>query len=121
MCLDVVRKKNPPPKGMPFCSLGGTQQDTVFIEFLTALARFCGRYSPTILVLDDFKLSLFEGWFEYFRHHFLDPENQFQTIITTARYCDFDLHEVHGNGWQVIHISGQENERAIKQFIDNAE
>lgn len=87
--------------GLPFGALSGREQERVFIEFSTALARYCGRYTATLLLLDGFVSIFFDGWFDYYSHHFLDPDNQFQTILTIPTQ-DVDIENIRWNGWQVI-------------------
>jgi len=102
--------------GLSFSALSGSEQERVFIEFISALARYCGRYAPTVLVLDGFISIFFEGWFDYYSHHFLDTDNQFQTILTIPSR-DIDLSNVRWNGWQVLRTSGSPPECTIAQEL----
>lgn len=102
--------------GLSFSSLSGGEQEQVFIEFVSAWARFCGRYTPTVLVLDGFVSRFFKGWFDYYSHHFLDPDNQFQTILTIPSR-DIDLSHIRWNGWQVLRTSGSPPECTIAQEL----
>lgn len=112
MCLDVEGTH----PGLSFGALSGREQERVFIEFTSALARFCGRYAPTILILDGFVSIFFKGWFDFYSHHFLDPDNQFQTILTIPSR-DIDLSNVRWNGWQVLRTSGSPSECTIAQEL----
>lgn len=112
MCLDV---EGTHPR-LSFRALSGGEQERVFIEFISALARFCGRYAPTILILDGFVSLFFKGWFDYYSHHFLDPDNQFQTILTIPSR-NIDLSNVRWNGWQVLRTSGSPSECTIAQEL----
>ena len=91
--------------GLIFTLLSGREQETVLLEFATAIARVSGRHTPTLLVLDGFISIFFSGWFEYFSHHFLDPENQFQTLLTAPR-TNFNLDSLRWNGWEVVQLAG---------------
>lgn len=102
--------------GLSFGALSGREQERVFIEFSSALARYCGRYAPTLLLLDGFVSIFFDGWFDYYSHHFLDPDNQFQTILTIPTQ-DIDLKKVRWNGWQVLRTSGHPPECMIEQEL----
>ena len=101
---------------LSFGALSGREKERVFIEFVSAWARFCGRYAPTVLVLDSFVSLFFEGWFDYYSHHFLDPDNQFQTILTIPSR-DIDLSNIRWNGWQVLRTSGSPPECTIAQEL----
>jgi hypothetical protein len=102
--------------GLSFNALGGIQQETVLIEFATALARFWGRYAPTLLIMDGFIFGFFKGWFNYHSHRLLDPENRFQTVLTMPTQ-KLDLGEVQLNGWQVIRTHGQPPHCKVEQEI----
>lgn len=90
--------------GLPFAALSGREQETVLLEFATAMARVSGRHAPTLLILDGFISIFFSGWFDYFSHHFLDPENQFQTLLTVPQ-TDLDLDSLRWNGWEVVQLA----------------
>jgi hypothetical protein len=92
--------------GLSFGALSGGEQETVLLEFATAVARISSRHTPTLLVLDGFISLFYEGWFEYFSHHFLDPANQFQTLLTIPQQ-DLDLNNLRWNGWEVVQLSGK--------------
>ena len=89
--------------GLPLRMLSGREMERVMIEFITAAARVCGRYSPTCLVFDGCPSIFFEGIFEYYSHHLLDPENQFQTIMCIPSR-ELDLNAVFWNGWEVVRM-----------------
>jgi hypothetical protein len=99
--------------GLPFRALSGREQDRVVIEFATAAARTFGRSSPTVLVID-FAPMLWDGWFDFFSHHLLDPENQFQTIMCIPEYT-LNLNAVRWNGWEVIRTKGTPPEVVLTQ------
>ena len=111
MCLDVDGTH----PGLSFGAVSLRTQERVFIEFISALARFCGRYAPTMLIPDGL-VSPFKGWFDFYSHHFLDPDNQFQTILTIPSR-DIDLSNVRWNGWQVLRTSGSPSECTIAQEL----
>lgn len=104
---------------LPFSLLSGREKETVLLEFATAIARFSGRHTPTLLILDSFIHIFFSGWFEYFSHHFLDPENQFQTLLTAPR-SDFDLDDLRWNGWEVLRLSGEPPNVCIESGAQSA-
>ena len=99
---------------LSFRALSGREQERVFVEFACALARSYGRYAPTVLIFDNFISIFFEGWFDYYSHHFLDPSNQFQTIVTIPSR-DIDLSNVRWNGWQVLHTTGSPPECIVSE------
>lgn len=114
MCLDVDGTH----PGLSFGALSGREQERVFIEFACALARSCGRYAPTALILDNFISIFFKGWFDYYSHHFLDRRNQFQTILTIPSR-EIDLSNVRWNGWQVLHTSGSPPKCTVSEVSEN--
>lgn len=104
--------------GLNFQSFSGREQERVWIEFATAVARTYGRYAPALLVLDDGLPSIiFDGFFEYYERHFLDPDNQFQTILALPTQGRFNLDDVKWAGWQVVRFQGNGQDRAISQEI----
>jgi hypothetical protein len=88
--------------------------EQVFLEFATAAARVSGRYAPTLLILDGCPLFLYEGIFDYYSHHFLDPDNQFQTIMCIPSR-ELDLDALRWKGWEVVRTIGCRPEIAITQ------
>lgn len=104
--------------GLTFSALSSGEQEKVFIEILCALARSYGRHGPTLLNLDGFISMFFEGWFDYYSNHFLDPDNQFQTILGIPTQ-DIDLSKVRWNGWQVLQTHGDPPECKIIQELMN--
>jgi hypothetical protein len=93
--------------GLSFGALSGREQERVVIEFATAMARVSGRQAPTVLILDEVVGILFEGWFEYFSHHFLDPSNCFQTVLCLASLEGHTLDAIGRAGWKVIRTHSQ--------------
>ena len=77
---DLVLDLEGTKPGLSLGALSHCETDSVILEFSAALARYCGKQAPTLLILDG-TVFPFYGWFDYFSHHFLDPHNQFQTII----------------------------------------
>jgi hypothetical protein len=57
---------------------------------------------------------LFPGFFDFYSHHFLDPDNQFQTILCIPTR-DLDLNSIRWNGWQVIRTVGKRPDVIIEQ------
>ncbi|WP_437304799.1 hypothetical protein [Sorangium sp. So ce388] len=103
--------------GLPFAVLSGREQERVIVEFATATARASGRYSPTVLILDEVINILFQGWFDYYSGHFLDPSNQFQTIFCLPTLSDLDLNKAVWRGWEVIRASGKPGSVKISQQL----
>lgn len=93
--------------GLTFASLSGREQETVLVEFATAIARESSAFTPTILILDSVVSIFFKGWFDYFSHHFLDPTNQFQTLMTIPTSSHLDMKQIEWNGWEVVHFEGR--------------
>lgn len=91
--------------GLTLRCLSGRESERLVLELATAAARLSGRFCPTLLVLDR-SISIFEGFFDFYSHHLLDPLNQFQTLMCIAEQ-DLDLDNVKWNGWQVIRTNGQ--------------
>lgn len=87
-------------------SLSGRECEGILLELATAAARLSGRYCPTLLVLDGCISIVFDGFFDFYSHHLLDPLNQFQTLMCIAEQ-DLDLDRVRWNGWQVIRTHGR--------------
>lgn len=94
------------PPQLPLGALSGREIERVLLEFITAAARSTGRYFPTLLVLDGCPTILFDGWFEFYSHHLLDPENQFQTIMCIPSQS-LDLEAVRWNGWEVVRFQSE--------------
>jgi hypothetical protein len=101
--------------GLPFSTLSGRERERVLIEFATAMARLSGRFAPTILLLDEFVGVIFEEWFDFYSHHFLDPSNQFQTFMCLPTR-DLDLDRVSWLGWEVLRLSGVKPSVLLSQF-----
>jgi hypothetical protein len=99
--------------GLPLASLSGREKERVIIEFATAAARAYGQYAPTVLVLD-FAPMLWDGWFDFYSHHLLDPGNQFQTIMCIPDYT-LDLNAIRWNGWEVIRTKGAQPHVTLTQ------
>ncbi len=102
--------------GLPLRSLSGRETERVFMEFATAAARVSGRYAPTMLVLDGCPLILFEGFFEFYSHHLLDPDNQFQTLMCIPSR-QLNLDKVRWNGWEVLRTSGTVGDIVVNQDL----
>lgn len=85
--------------------LSHREVERVIIELATAAARLSGRYCPTLLVLDDAVSLIFDGFFDFYSHHLLDPANRFQTLMSLAEQ-DLDLAKLEWNGWQVVRTKG---------------
>ncbi|MBZ5666664.1 MAG: hypothetical protein LAO30_18885 [Acidobacteriia bacterium] len=102
--------------GLPLRSLSGRETERIFMEFATAAARVSGRYTPTILILDGCPLILFEGFFEFYSHHFLDPDNQFQTFMCIPSR-ELNLDKVNCNVWELIRTSGKFDNIILSQDL----
>lgn len=96
--------------------LSGREGERIVLELATAAARLSGRYCPTLLVLDDSISIIFEGFFDFYSHHLLDPLNQFQTLMCIAER-DLDLDNVNWNGWQVIRTNGHAPSVTLTQDV----
>jgi hypothetical protein len=92
--------------GLALRGLSGREGECIVLELATAAARLSGKYCPTLLVLDDSLSIVFEGFFDFYSHHLLDPLNQFQTLMCIPER-DIDLDNVKWNGWQVIRTNGK--------------
>lgn len=92
--------------GLPLRCLAGREIERVVVELATAAARLSGKYCPTLLILDNTVSIFFDGFFEFYSRHFLDPLNQFQTLLCIPER-DLDLENVKWNGWQVIRTLGR--------------
>ncbi|MGE3637378.1 MAG: hypothetical protein AB7G28_02385 [Pirellulales bacterium] len=104
--------------GLPLSLLSGRETERVFIEFATAAARVSGRFHPTLLILDGCPTIVFEGFFKFYSHHFLDSTNQFQTIMCIPSR-ELDLDAVQWDGWEVIRTVGREPEVNLTQVLRN--
>ena len=93
--------------GLPLHALSGREVERIFIELATAAARVSGLYTPTLLILDGCPSIVFEGFFDYYSHHFLDPENHFQTLMCIPTRS-IDPENIRWNGWQIVHTEGKE-------------
>jgi len=102
--------------GLTLRALSGREVERVFMEFATAAARVAGRYTPTLLILDGYPLILFSGIFEFYSHHLLDPENQFQTIMCIPSQA-LDLDALRWKGWEVMRTSGRRPSIAVTQEL----
>lgn len=92
--------------GLTLRGLSGREGECIVLELATAAARLSGKYCPTLLVLDGSISIVFEGFFDFYSHHLLDPLNQFQTLMCIAER-ELDLDNVKWNGWQVIRTNGK--------------
>ncbi|HZU34064.1 MAG TPA: hypothetical protein VFB79_23330, partial [Candidatus Angelobacter sp.] len=102
--------------GLPLGLLSGREVERVFMEFATAAARVSGRYTPTMLILDGCPLIIFEGFFEFYSHHLLDPDNQFQTLMCIPSR-ELNLDKVRWNGWEVIRTIGVSSNIVVSQEL----
>lgn len=92
--------------GLSLRSLSGREVERVVLGLVTAAARLCGRHCPTLLILDETPTMFFEGFFDFYSHHLLDPQNQFQTILCIPGH-ELDLDAVRWKGWEVIRTDGK--------------
>ncbi|MEZ2352123.1 hypothetical protein [Caballeronia sp. RCC_10] len=106
--------------GLALRSLSSREIERVIIELITAAARLSGKYCPTLLILDEVPSLIFEGFFEFYSRHFLDPSNQFQTVMCLPTR-GLDLEAVVWNGWQVIRTEGKRPSVRISQRIRPAQ
>lgn len=88
--------------GLPLNALSGREVERIFIELATAAARVSGVYTPTLLILDGCPSIVFDGFFDFYSHHFLDPENHFQTLMCIPTRA-IDPKNIRWNGWQIVH------------------
>jgi hypothetical protein len=102
--------------GLQLRDLSSRETERIFIEFATAAARVSGRYAPTVLILDGCPLILFKGIFDFYSHHLLDPENQFQTIMCIPTQS-LNLDALRWKGWEVIRTSGTSPNISITQQL----
>jgi hypothetical protein len=102
--------------GLQLRALSGRECERIVLELATAAARLSGRYCPTLLILDESVFILFEGFFEFYSQHLLDPMNQFQTLMCIPER-KLDLDKVRWNGWQVIRTRGKPPYVSISQDI----
>lgn len=106
------------PPGLSLGALSGREKERVMIEFVTAAARVSGRHFPTLLILDGCPLILFEGLFDFYSHHLLDPDNQFQTIMCIPTQ-NLNLDAVTWKGWEVVRFNqspeGVQLSQALRQ------
>jgi len=102
--------------GLPLRLLSGRETESIFMEFATAAARVSGRYTPTLLILDGCPLILFDGIFDFYSHHLLDPDNQFQTIMCIPSR-NLDLDSLRWKGWEVMRTSGRIPQIVVTQEL----
>lgn len=102
--------------GLCLWSLSGRERERIVLELATAAARLSGRYCPTLLILDEAIFILFEGFFDFYSPHLLNPINQFQTLMCVPE-SKIDLDNVKWNGWQVIRLKGELPQVSISQDI----
>ncbi|RSL18654.1 hypothetical protein EDE15_4248 [Edaphobacter aggregans] len=78
-----------------------------------AAARVSGVYTLTLLILDGCPSIVFEGFFDFYSHDFLDPENHFQTLMCIpTRSIDPD--NIRWNGWQIVHMEGKDPDAKLQ-------
>jgi hypothetical protein len=104
--------------GLPLHCLSGREVERIFIELATAAARAAGRYTPTLLILDGCPSILFEGFFDFYSHHLLDPENHFQTLLCVPTR-NFNFDSLRWNGWEVFHTTGRAPNVSIRQGLSS--
>lgn len=92
--------------GLSLRMLSGREGERIVLELATAAARLSGMYCPTLLVLDESISIVFDGFFDFYSNHLLNPLNQFQTLMCITEQ-DLDLNNVRWNGWQVIRTDGR--------------
>lgn len=61
---------------------------------------------PTLLIRDGCRPIVFEGFFDFYSHHFLDPSNHFQTLMCILTRS-IDPENILWNGWQFVHTEGK--------------
>ncbi len=93
--------------GLSMDSLSGREVERIFIELVTAAARISGEYAPTLLVLDGCPSIIFDSFFKFYSHHFLDPDSHFQTILCIPTRA-LNLQSARWNGWEIIRTTGQD-------------
>ena len=103
--------------GLPLHALAGREVERIFIELATAAARVSGIYAPTLLILDGCPSIVFEGFFDFYSHHFLDPENHFQTLMCIPTRS-IDPENIRWNGWQIMHTEGKGPNVKLKTGFD---
>lgn len=102
--------------GLSLRALSGRERERIVLELATAAARLSGRYCPTLLILDEAISIVFEGFFDFYSPHLLNPMNQFQTLMCIPER-KLDLNNVKWNGWQVIRMKGESPQVSISQDI----
>jgi len=101
--------------GLAFAGLSGREKERVIIEFAAAYGRLCGKYGPTLVVLDSIATIFFTGWFDFYREHFLSPDCPFQTILTIPTQ-NLDLEKIRWNGWHILKTTGAPPNCSIEQI-----
>jgi hypothetical protein len=105
--------------GLPLHALAGREVERIFIELATAAARVSGVHTPTLLILDGCPSIVFEGFFDFYSHHFLDPENHFQTLMCIpTRSINPD--SIRWNGWQIVHTEGKDPNVKLQTGFDTS-
>lgn len=102
--------------GLSLRALSGREVERVLIELATAAARLSGRHCPTLLILDSMPSIIFDGFFDFFSKHLLDPANQFQTILCIPKR-QLDLSAIRWKGWEVVRTEGKPPNARISQEI----
>lgn len=102
--------------GLSFRMLSGTEQERVFIELVTSMARAYAKHTPTLLVLDAAVTEFFDGWFEFYANHLNDANSLFQTIVVIPTR-DLDTDTLRWLGWEIIRTVGKIPEIGIEQSI----
>ncbi|HAV13667.1 MAG TPA: hypothetical protein DCX06_09305 [Opitutae bacterium] len=97
-------------------NLSGSETENILLELATAAARLSGKYCPTLLILDECIRCIFDGFFDFYSNHLLNPLNQFQTLMCIPEYR-LDLDNVRWNGWQVIRTHGTPPNASLSQDL----
>lgn len=114
ICLYADVKGTVP--GLVFDSLSGGEQESLLIEFATAIARMYAKVVPTLLIFDGFILPHSNEWFEFYAKRFNAQHNLFQTIVVVPT-DDLDFDKIKWFGWEVVHTKGSITNIELEQEI----
>ncbi len=102
--------------GLSLNLISGSGVESVLFEFATAAARVCGKYIPTLLILDGCPIVNLDRFFDNYTSHLLDPVNQYQTIMCIPAR-KLDLNSLKWKGWEVIRTKGNRPSVTLTQEL----
>lgn len=85
---------------LDFEMLSSSEQELVFVELASAMARIYAKFRPTLLILDGYAAQYLSQLFET---QLLDPISQFQTLMCVAME-DYDFDSVRWQGWEMVRL-----------------